>query len=55
VGDDDVWVFDYLTALGNVTYDPDTGEVARFSDLAYFRQLTNDGAKLIQVRFYAMN
>ncbi len=53
-GTEGMWVFDYLTNLGNITYDPGTGEVAQYSDLAYFWQLQNDGAKLIQVRFYPM-
>ncbi len=44
-----MWVFDYMTGLDGWTdggYD--------LSNLAYFWQLTNDGAKLIQVRFYPM-
>jgi hypothetical protein len=44
-----MWVFDYMYGLDNwVTDDYD------LSDLAYFWQLQNDGAKLIQVRFYRM-
>lgn len=47
-----MWVFDYMAGLdswyetsgGTATYD--------LSDLAYFWQVQNDGAKLIQVRFY---
>jgi hypothetical protein len=42
-----MWVFDYMAALDVWTdggYD--------LSDLAYFLQLQNNGAKLIQVRFY---
>ena len=44
-----MWVFDYMAGLDAwVTDDYD------LSDLAYFWQVQNDGAKLIQVRFYPM-
>jgi hypothetical protein len=45
-----MWVFDYMAGLD--AWDTDLYDL---SDLAYFWQLTNDGAKLIQVRFYPMN
>ena len=45
-----LWVFDYMAGLD--AWDTDLYDL---SDLAYFWQLTNDGAKLIQVRFYPMN
>lgn len=45
-----IWVFDYMAGL-----DAWVTDLYNFSDLAYFWQLQNDGAKLIQVRFYPMN
>ncbi|MCM1988043.1 hypothetical protein [Methanococcoides seepicolus] len=42
---DNVWVFDYLTALN--TYDP-----TLYPNLLYFWQYDNHGSKLVQVRFY---
>jgi hypothetical protein len=42
-----MWVFDYMAGL-----DAWETDLYDFSDLAYFWQLENDGAKLIQVRFY---
>jgi hypothetical protein len=49
-----MWVFDYMSGLD--TWYEDSGETAGYdlSDLAYFWQLQNNGAKLIQVRFYPM-
>jgi hypothetical protein len=45
-----MWVFDYMAGL-----DAWETDLYDFSDLAYFWQLQNDGAKLIQVRFYPVN
>ena len=52
VGNLGVWVFDYLAGLD--TWYEDSGGLATsdLSDLAYFWQVTNNGNKLIQVRFY---
>ena len=47
-----VWVFDYMAGLDG-WYEASAGTAAYdLSDLAYFWQVQNDGAKLIQVRFY---
>jgi hypothetical protein len=51
-----MWVFDYMNGLDSFAgINPSTGVAYNLSDLAYFWQLQNDGAKLIQVRFYPMN
>lgn len=49
-----MWVFDYMNGLD--TWYETSGGTAPYnlSDLAYFWQFQNDGAKLIQVRFYPM-
>ena len=49
VGADAMWVFDYMALMDAMTYG--TGQ-DKFSDLAYFWQVDNNGNKLIQVRFY---
>jgi hypothetical protein len=46
VGQDDVWVFTYMTALEAAPLDPS------IVDAAYFWQYDNHGNKLVQVRFY---
>ncbi|WP_076004865.1 hypothetical protein [Dehalogenimonas formicexedens] len=45
-----MWVFDYMAGLDAWVTDD-----YNLSDLAYFWQFQNDGAKLIQVRFYPVN
>ncbi|XUX00234.1 MAG: hypothetical protein TUN42_10160 [Dehalogenimonas sp.] len=45
-----MWVFDYMAGL-----DAWETDLYDLSDLAYFWQFQNDGAKLIQVRFYPVN
>jgi hypothetical protein len=49
-----LWVFDYLNGLDTWYEDSEGASIYNFSDLAYFWQLQNNGAKLIQVRFYPM-
>ena len=41
-GDDDVWIFDYLSDLADADY----------TDAEYFWQLVNNNIRLIQIRFY---
>ena len=55
VDDLGMWVFDYMNGLD--TWYEDSGETSAYdlSDLAYFWQFQNNGAKLIQVRFYPLN
>ena len=59
-GGDPVWIFTYMTWLGQQVItitDPVTGEVTEitYSDLAYFWQLVNHGSQLIKVRFYPVS
>jgi len=55
VGAEDMWVFEYMTALDAPIYDDDGNLLYDLDDLLYFWQLDNHGNKLIQVRFYPIN
>jgi hypothetical protein len=50
-----MWVFDYMAGLDTwAPVDADGNLIYDLSEFAYFWQLTNNGDKLIQVRFYPM-